>query len=131
MFINDAMAQVPNVAPQATAGSAFGSIAILVVFLLVFYFLVFKPQAEQVKKQNSIMQDMKKGDIVVCASGIIGKVVKLHSDQVILVEISDNVVVRVEKDKVAEIIDKKHYIKLTETKTAVKAVKKEKTKKEK
>ena len=40
MFINEAMAQVPNVAPQATAGSAFGSIFMLVIFIAVFYFLV-------------------------------------------------------------------------------------------
>jgi preprotein translocase subunit YajC len=112
MCINEAMAQVPNVAPQATVGSTFGSIGMLVVFLVVFYFLVFKPQADQVKKQKAIMEGMKKGDIVVCASGIIGKIVKLHSDQVVLVEISDDVVVRVEKDKIAEIIEKEHYVKL-------------------
>jgi len=116
MFINEAMAQVPNVAPQATAGSAFGSVMMLVVFLVIFYFLVYKPQAEQVKKQKSIMEGMKKGDIVVCASGIVGKVVKLHSDQIVLVEISDDVIVRVEKDKIAEIIDKEHFVKLPSSK---------------
>ena len=58
------------------------------------------------------MANMKKGDIVVCASGIVGKIVKMHSDQIVLVEISDDVVVRVEKDKVAEIIDKEHFVKL-------------------
>jgi preprotein translocase subunit YajC len=112
MFINEAMAQVPNVAPQATAGSAFGSIFMLVIFVAVFYFLVYKPQAQEAKKHREMMANMKKGDIVVCASGIVGKIVKMHSDQIVLVEISDDVVVRVEKDKVAEIIDKEHFVKL-------------------
>tara|TARA_Y100001960_G_scaffold327260_1_gene413254 strand:- start:2540 stop:2890 length:351 start_codon:yes stop_codon:yes gene_type:complete len=112
MFINEAMAQVPNVAPQATAGSAFGSIFMLVIFIAVFYFLVYKPQAQEAKKHREMMANMKKGDIVVCASGIVGKIVKMHSDQIVLVEISDDVVVRVEKDKVAEIIDKEHFVKL-------------------
>lgn len=129
MFINNAMAQVPNVAPQATLGSTFGSIGMLVVFLVVFYFLVYKPQAEQVKKQKSIMENMKKGDVVVCASGIVGKIAKMHSDEIILVEISDDVIVRVEKDKIAEIIDKKHFVPLV-AKKAAKPVKKV-TKKEK
>lgn len=128
MFINEAMAQVPNVAPQATVGSAFGSVGMLVVFLVVFYFLVYKPQAQQVKKQKELMAGMKKGDVVVCASGIIGKIVKLYSEQIILVEISDNVVVRVEKDKIAEIIDQKHYVALpAEKKAAVKKVAVKKT----
>ncbi|PPR08541.1 MAG: hypothetical protein CFH44_00957 [Proteobacteria bacterium] len=112
MFINEAMAQVPNVAPQATAGSAFGSIFMLVIFIAVFYFLVYKPQAQEAKKHREMMANMKKGDIVVCASGIVGKIVKMHSDQIVLVEISDDVIVRVEKDKVAEIIDKEHFVKL-------------------
>lgn len=116
MFINEAMAQVPNVAPQATTGSAFGSVMMLAVFLVIFYFLVYKPQAEQVKKQKEIMGGMKKGDIVVCASGIVGKIVKLHSEEIVLVEISDDVIVRVEKDKIAEIIDKKHFVKLPSSK---------------
>ena len=112
MFINEAMAQVPNVAPQATAGSAFGSIFMLVIFIAVFYFLVYKPQAQEAKKHREMMANMKKGDVVVCASGIVGKIVKMHSDQIVLVEISDDVIVRVEKDKVAEIIDKEHFVKL-------------------
>lgn len=112
MFINQAMAQVPNVAPQATPESAMSSVVMLLIFMAVFYFFVYKPQADQVKKQKQIMADMKKGDIVVCASGIVGKIVKVHSDQIVLVEISDDVVVRVEKDKIAEIIDKEHYVKL-------------------
>lgn len=126
MFINDAMAQVPNVAPQATMGSTFGSIGMMVFFLVVFYFLVYKPQAQQVKKQKEIMTGMKKGDVVVCATGLIGKIVKLHSEEVVLVEISDDVVVRVEKDKIAEIIDKKHYVALPKEKKAKKETKKDK-----
>lgn len=112
MFINEAMAQVPNVAPQATTQSAFGSVFMLAIFLAVFYFFVYKPQADQVKKQKAVIDGMKKGDIIVCASGIVGKIVKMHSDQIILVEISDDVIVRVEKDKVAEVIDKEHFVKL-------------------
>lgn len=124
MFINEAMAQVPNVTPQATIGSTFGSVGMLVFFLIVFYFLVYKPQAQQVKTHKILMANMKKGDIVVCASGIIGKIVKLHSEQIILVEISDGVTVRVEKDKIAEIIDKKFYVtSTTATKKTAKASK--------
>jgi preprotein translocase subunit YajC len=128
MFINDAIAQVSGAAPAATMGSTFGTIGMLVVFVGAFYFLVLKPQANQIKKQKEIMNGMKKGDVVVCASGIVGKIVKLHSDQIVLVEISDNVVVRVEKDRIAEIIDKEHYFKLP---VQDKAVKPAKTKKDK
>lgn len=116
MFINEAMAQVPNVAPQASAQSAFGSVFMLVIFMAIFYFFVYKPQAQQVKKQKELMDSMEKGDIVVCASGIVGKIVKMHSESIILVEISDDVVVRVEKDKIAEVIDKKHYVALPKKK---------------
>lgn len=110
MFISDAMASASS-APQM-AGSPASTMIMILVFILAFYFLAYKPQAQQAKKQKEIIDNVKKGDVIVCASGIIGKVKKVHSDEIVLVEISDEVVVRVERDKIAEIVDKKYYVKL-------------------
>jgi len=111
MFIQNAMAETSSML-GTTGNSPMGTILMLGAFIAIFYFMSYKPQAELAKKQKELMENMKKGDVVVCSSGIIGKIIKVYSDQIVLVEISDDVIVRVERDKIAEIVDKKHYIKI-------------------
>ena len=111
MFIQNAMAETGSALGMG-GGSPMGSLVMMLAFGGIFYFLVYRPQAEQAKKQKELIDNLKKNDIVVCSSGIIGKITKIHSDEIVLVEISDGVIVRVERDKIAEIVEKKHYIKL-------------------
>ncbi|MCP4354963.1 MAG: preprotein translocase subunit YajC [Proteobacteria bacterium] len=111
MFIQNAMAETGS-ALGMSGNSPVGTMLMLGAFIAIFYFMSYRPQAELAKKKKELMSNLKKNDIVVCSSGIIGKITKVHSDQIVLVEISDNVIVRMERDKIAEIVDKKYYIKL-------------------
>lgn len=113
MLISNAMAQVAeNTAPQAAQGSWMSTLLMVTAFVGLYYFMFLKPQIQTNKKHKELIDNLQKNDIVVCASGIIGKVKKVHSEQIVLVEISDNVIVRVERDKIAEVVDKKHYVKI-------------------
>jgi preprotein translocase subunit YajC len=67
-FIADAYAA----APAAAEPSAFANIAMLVVFMLVFYFLLWRPQAKRQKEHKALM-DIQKGDEVVFAGGLLGR----------------------------------------------------------
>ena len=65
-FIADAYAA----APAAAEPSAFANIAMLVVFMLVFYFLLWRPQQKRQKEQQPIMTGIQKGDEIVFAGGL-------------------------------------------------------------
>lgn len=75
----------------------------LVVLILVFYFLVFRPQQQQRKRHSEMVQGLKRGDKIVTNGGFVCKVVK-QEDKFIIVLLGDNQV-RLSKDYVGYKID--------------------------
>jgi preprotein translocase subunit YajC len=67
-------------------GSAGGGLAILMVqfgaIILIFYFLLIRPQSQARKKHAAILGQLKKGDDVTTAGGIIGKVKDIKDDRI-------------------------------------------------
>lgn len=99
MFITPAFAQgVPG------GGSDFmlQLVPILLMFV-IFYFLLFRPQQQRAKQHREMVGNIRRGDTVVTAGGIIGKVTKVRDDNEIEVEIADQTRVRVVKATVAEV----------------------------
>lgn len=68
--------------------------------LIVFYFFFIRPQSKKAKDQQKFISDLKKGDKVVTAGGIHGKVIK-DDEKTMLIEIDNNVKIRVEKSVVS------------------------------
>lgn len=68
--------------------------------LLVFYFFFIRPQSKKAKEQQNFINELKKGDRVVTAGGIHGKVVK-DDEKTMLIEIDSNVKIRVEKSVIS------------------------------
>jgi preprotein translocase subunit YajC len=94
-------------ASAATAGAASsgGSFLVLIPYLLlipVFYFLVLRPQQLKAKAHRATLDAVKKGDSVVTAGGVVGKVTKVD-DRFVEVEIAPTVKVRVVKAMLAEV----------------------------
>ncbi|WP_353256159.1 preprotein translocase subunit YajC [Hyphomonas sp.] len=80
----------------------------LVFFLpliLIFYFLLIRPQQQRAKKHAEMIAAIKRGDTVVTSGGLIGKVNKV-TDGEISVDLADNVRVRVVKSMVLEVRNK-------------------------
>jgi len=69
----------------------------------IMYFLVFRPQQQRMKQLRLAVDNVRRGDIVVTAGGVIGKVAKVKEDGEVLVEIADNVQVRVLKATISEV----------------------------
>ncbi|BCK87129.1 Sec translocon accessory complex subunit YajC [Sideroxyarcus emersonii] len=102
MFISNAYADGAAAAPQ---GGDFMQFLPLVALLAVFYFLILRPQQKRVKEQKAMIEALQKGDEVATVGGVLGKVVKVGEDNV-AVEISDNVVVQVQKAAVQNVLPK-------------------------
>ena len=105
MIITPAYAQAADGAAQGGAASFIGLLPLFLVFI-VFYFLMIRPQQRRVKALQTAIAAVKKGDTVVTAGGIMGKVTKVEDAQV-EVEIAPNVRVRVVKATLTEIVNPK------------------------
>ena len=91
MFLSPAYAQ-----DAAVAGPS--PLASLIPFLLmglVFYFLLIRPQQQQRKRHMAMVEGIKRGDQVVTAGGLLGKVVRAGDGPEVTVEIADGVQVTV------------------------------------
>jgi preprotein translocase subunit YajC len=78
----------------------------LVLLFGIFYFLIIRPQQQRMKAHQAMVSAVKRGDTVVTAGGLIGKVSKVKDDGELLVEIADNVQVRVLKSTLTEVRSK-------------------------
>ena len=74
----------------------------MILVFVIFYFLLIRPQAKQQKRHQAMLQDLKRGDEVITAAGIHGKIASV-SDATVDVEIAPNVRVTLEKKQVAQI----------------------------
>jgi preprotein translocase subunit YajC len=75
----------------------------LVLLFGIFYFLLIRPQQQRVKMHQQMVDSVRRGDTVVTAGGLIGKVAKVKDDGELMVEIADNVQVRVLKSTLTEV----------------------------
>jgi preprotein translocase subunit YajC len=93
---------------QTAAGAAAGPEAMLVQFLplialvVLFYFLMIRPQQRRVKQHQQMLGGLKRGDVVVLSSGVIGKVVRVEDKEVGL-EVASGVTVKVVKAMIADV----------------------------
>jgi preprotein translocase subunit YajC len=78
----------------------------LVLLFGIFYFLLIRPQQQRLKAHKQLVESVRRGDTVVTAGGMIGKVAKVKDDGEIMVEIADNVQVRVLKGTLTEVRSK-------------------------
>ena len=85
-FIANAYAQSAPAA-QPGAESSLMSIGFMVLIFIVFYFLLIRPQVKRQKEQKAMVDALNKGDEVVTAGGIVGKITDI-TDQYITVQVA-------------------------------------------
>jgi len=69
--------------------------------ILVFYFFIIRPQQKKQKNQNRFVNEMQKGDEVVTASGIVGKISKIEDDFV-FIQIDQKTFLKVLKSSISK-----------------------------
>lgn len=81
------------------------SIAPLIFIFAIMYFLMIRPQQQRMKQLRQMVENVRRGDVVVTAGGILGKIVKVpqKDDPEVTVEIADNVQVKVIKSTISEV----------------------------
>ena len=104
------MIEIISIAHAADSGAASGNaglinILFLVGFVAIFYFLLIRPQNKRRKEHQSLISALNKGDEIVTAGGIVGKINKVEEDFVIL-QVSKEVEMRLQKSAVGATLPK-------------------------
>ncbi|MGB0664523.1 MAG: preprotein translocase subunit YajC [Pontibacterium sp.] len=94
-------------ADPAPAGMDSGlfNLIFLAGFALIFYFFMWRPQAKRAKDHKNLINEMAKGDEVITAGGVLGKVVKLNDDYVVL-EVCEGTELTFQKNHVSAALPK-------------------------
>jgi preprotein translocase subunit YajC len=103
-LISDAYAGTAGAAPGAPGGDLM-SILMLVGFVVIFYLLIWRPQAKRTKEHKNLLGNLQKGDEVVTSGGIAGRVNKV-SDDFVVIEVSDTVELKIQKAAIAATLPK-------------------------
>lgn len=93
---------------QANAQAAPGIVQLLMPFLvmiLVFYFILWRPQQAQQKKRQEMLGSLKKGDKVLTVGGVYGEITALKDDHVTL-KIADKVEIKVSRSGIGSLANK-------------------------
>ena len=100
MFATPAYAQAAGAAPGGQ--DMLIQFLPLIALVVLFYFLMIRPQQRRMKQHQALLAAIKRGDTVVLSSGVIGKVVRVEDKDVGL-EIATGVTVKVRKAMIAEV----------------------------
>jgi preprotein translocase subunit YajC len=92
-------------APGARPGLGILDLMLLVGFVLIFYFLLWRPQSKRRKEHLTLVGSLTKGDEVVTAGGLVGQVTRVEEDFIKL-QIANNLEVRVQKSAVGATLPK-------------------------
>lgn len=104
MFITNAYAQTTAGGIAGIGGNLASFLPIILMFV-VLYFLMIRPQMKRQKEHKAMMEAIVKGDEVVTAGGLLGKVTRV-SDVYVSIEVSDGVEVVVQKSALTTLLPK-------------------------
>jgi len=103
-FIADALAEAPA-AGAAAEGSALSFWGMMIFMVLIFYFMIIRPQNKRNKELKTLLESLSKGDEVALSGGMLGKITKVTDDYVV-VEVAQNVEISFQKGAVTATLPK-------------------------
>ena len=103
--ITEAMAQTQAAAPVTATDSLLSSLPVLIIFILVFYFLLIRPQSRRAKEHRKLIEGLAKDDEVITTGGLAGKVVDIQ-DAFVVINVAKGVEVTFQKNAIAAVVPK-------------------------
>ena len=96
----------PETADASAGGSMITTLITFGVIILIFYFLIIRPQKKRDKEARDMLAAMKKGDKVVTIGGIRGTVAVVK-EQTVIIKVDDNTRIEFSKNAISTILNKK------------------------
>lgn len=106
VLISNAYAETaPMTSPTPAGGGGLSFMMMFLVLFLFLYFMVWRPQNKRAKEQQNLLNSLSKGDEVMTAGGLLGRIAKL-SDNYIALSVANNVEIYVQKTSVVGVLPK-------------------------
>ena len=95
------MHNIIAMAPQGDGGGGiFSTVVMFAMIIAIFYFMILRPQQKRQKERQSLIDGVAKGEKITTIGGLHGTIVGID-DTTVLVQIADNVKVKIEKSAIA------------------------------
>lgn len=102
-FISNAYANGGAVAQDGGLSMIF----MLVIFGLIFYFMIFRPQSKRNKQHRDLMASLSKGDEVLTSGGLMGKITRVSAEsEYLVIALNENNEVTIKRDFVVAVLPK-------------------------
>ena len=88
------------------SGSGFAQFIPLILIFVIFYFFLIRPQQKKIKDHKSMVGNLKRGDEIITAGGIVGKIERVLGDDKVDILISENVTVQVVQSTIQSLLNK-------------------------
>ena len=103
LFIANAHANA-GAAPQ---GGGIEMLIMLGLFAVIFYFMIYRPQAKRTKEHKNLINSLQKGDEILTSGGLVGKVTKVNEEKnFIAIALTDSVEIIVQKGAISAVLPK-------------------------
>ena len=89
------------------AGGGFEMLIMLGIFGVIFYFMIYRPQAKRQKEQKNLMSSLSKGDEVLTVGGVVGKITKISdANDYIVISVSEGTNLTIKRDYISAVLPK-------------------------
>ena len=88
---------------QGQGGGMFSTLIMFALIILIFYFMILRPQQKRQKEREKLLNSLEKGDKVILVGGEHGTIIGLE-EKTVLVQIADNVKVKYERSAISSVI---------------------------
>lgn len=92
--------------PQPSGMDTFIQFAPLIGIVALMYFMLIKPQQQRFNDHQKMVRDLRRGDRIITGGGVFGTIIKLEGDDILVVEIADNVRVKVQRASISGVVGK-------------------------
>lgn len=100
------MFATPAYAQAAGGAGGITSFIPLILIFAIMYFLMIRPQQKKAKEHRAMVADLRKGDQIVTAGGLLGKVTKVGADNEVEIQIATGVKVKVVQNTIQTVLNK-------------------------
>lgn len=92
---------------DAQQSSPMSMIFIFIIFGLIFYFMIYRPQAKRNKEHQTLMSELAKGSEVLTSGGLIGKITKITADSdSVVIALNDTTEVTIKRNFIVSVLPK-------------------------
>ena len=88
------------------SASGFAQFIPLILIFVIFYFLLIRPQQKRVAEHKLMITKLTRGDTVITAGGIVGKITRIVDDEKADLEIAENINVKFIKSTISQVLSK-------------------------